>query len=264
MTRMTKHGSLTQASSAPLTDIIVSHPDSGEAAPAAAISHQTAASSREVIQLDSTAVLALSEVSRDVEGHRHGAAVASLVSSLLDALADHEHVEVQLVRGSVREQDRSAARTEGESLIQHMTAHTAVPSETAARQAQRNAAARAELLEEFGALTGEEIGEQHSRASNRHALAARWRKERRALGVTHQGRTVYPGFQFDPTSGELRPTIRAVLAALPADRMSDWEVALWWTASNGWLGGRRPVDLLAHDSDQIVVAAARLAEPSPL
>lgn len=150
-----------------------------------------------------------------------------------------------------------------EDLIQRMTPEMGVPSEARVRQARRNATARTELLREFGALTSEQIGDEHSRARNRHALAARWRKEGRVLGVPYHGRTVYPGFQFDPTSGELRPAVRAVLSRLPIGRMSEWEVALWWTAANGWLGGRRPVDLLDDDPDGIVAAACRL-EPSPL
>ncbi|MGI8728789.1 MAG: toll/interleukin-1 receptor domain-containing protein [Solirubrobacteraceae bacterium] len=150
-----------------------------------------------------------------------------------------------------------------EDLIQRMTPEVGVPSESSVRQARRNATARTALLREFGALTGDEIGEQHSRARNRHALAARWRKEGRVFGVTYHGRTVYPAFQFEPVSGELRQVVRAVLTALPVGRMSEWEVALWWTAANGWLGDRRPVDLLDDDPDGIVAAAAGL-EPSPL
>ena len=150
-----------------------------------------------------------------------------------------------------------------EDLVQRMTPDIGVPSESEVRQAQRNAAARTALLREFGARTSEQIGEEHSRARNRHALAARWRKEGRMFGVPYHGRMVYPAFQFDATSGELRPAVKAVLSALPVGRMSQWEVALWWTAANGWLGGRRPVDLLDDDPETIVGAAGRLAS-SPL
>ena len=213
--------------------------------------------------LDNSAILALSEVARVLAMHRYGAGAAGLVSSLLNTLAEYGSVDVLLAPNPSRERDRTDAMAY-ESLIQHMSAQAALPSEGAVRQAQRNAEARAELLDEFGAMTGEEIGEQHSRARNRHALAARWRKEQRLFSVPHQGRALYPRFQFDRTSGTLRPAIRDVLAALPTDRMSDWEVALWWTASNGWLGGSRPVDLLDDGPDEVVAAAARLGEPSPL
>jgi len=216
------------------------------------------------VVLDNTAVLALSQAAQVLGLHPRGGAAAGLLGSLLATLAEHDSVDVRLAPSPTRERDRADAMAERESLIEHMSAQAALPSEQAARQAQRNAQARAELLDEFGAMTAEEIGEQHSRARNRHALAARWRKERRLFGVAHQGRSLYPRFQFDPTSGALRPAIRDVLAALPTDRMSDWEVALWWTAANGWLGGSRPVDLLDDAPDEVVAAAARLGEPSPL
>jgi hypothetical protein len=138
-----------------------------------------------------------------------------------------------------------------------------LPSDAAAVLARRNAKHRTELLREFGALSGEQIAEERSRAANRHALAARWRKEGRLFGVPYRGQTLYPAFQFDD-DGVLRPVISEVLAALPRDEMSEWEVALWWTAGHGALGGRRPVDLLDEQPEQLVHAARRLSEPLPV
>lgn len=75
---------------------------------------------------------------------------------------------------------------------------------------------------------------------------------------------MYPGFQFDEHGAPLA-VVAEVLAALPRDRLTDWDLALWWTAANGWLAGDRPVDRLAgSDAGSIVTAAERLAEPSPL
>jgi hypothetical protein len=39
-----------------------------------------------------------------------------------------------------------------------------------------------------------------------------------------------------------------------------WELALWFLASNGWLDGGRPVDLLKSDPEGVVEAARREAE----
>ena len=73
---------------------------------------------------------------------------------------------------------------------------------------------------------------------------------------------MYPGFQFDEHGAPLG-VVADVLAALPRDRMTDWELALWRTAANGWLAGDRPVDRIRGlDSRSIVMAAERLAEPS--
>lgn len=215
--------------------------------------------------LDKGDVLALSDTLSRLRSHRHGAGLAVHLRMLLRCLNSQERVYVAYSMGSAGSvRVGSSAASEMEDLIQGMTPDVGVPSESVVRQAQRNAAARAGLLQEFGALTGEQIGEEHSSARNRHALAARWRKEGRIFGVPHHGRTVFPAFQFDPTSGELRPAIRRVLTALPTERLSDWEVALWWAAANGWLGGRRPVDLIDDEPEAITIAAARLAGPSPL
>jgi hypothetical protein len=131
-------------------------------------------------------------------------------------------------------------------------------------QAQRNAEARWQLFSEFGAYTSQEIGERRSRASNKHALANRWRSEGKVFAVEHGGQLVYPGFQFDPETLAPQPVVANVLEALPRDALSDWEVALWWTAGNGWLGGRRPVDVIDDDPSVLAGAAAKLAEPSGL
>jgi hypothetical protein len=139
-----------------------------------------------------------------------------------------------------------------------------IPSRAAVLQARRNAEARMELLREFGFLTAEEIAEGRSRAANRSAMAGRWRSEGRIFSVEWKGRALYPGFQSDEQGAPL-PIVARVLAALPRDRMSEWEVALWWTSANGWLSGARPVDRI-HDPEQrpLIDAAQHLAQPSPL
>ena len=148
-------------------------------------------------------------------------------------------------------------------LIEEMVPDLDLPSDATAVLARRNAKRRAELLQEFGALSGEQVAEGRSRAANRHALAARWRKEGRIFGVPYRGQLLYPAFQLDE-HGDLRPAIARVLAALPRERMSDWEIALWWTAANGRLRGARPVDLLDREPESLVAAARGLAEPLPL
>lgn len=191
-------------------------------------------------------------------------AVAGRFAEAIEKALETERELVLVVDTSDRATaNRQAVHDRLETLIEQMTPPVDLVSEAAAVLSQRNGQRRAELLSEFGALTGEQIADERSRARNRHALAARWRKEGRLFGVPYDGQTVYPAFQFDG-EGELRTVVADVLERLPTDRMSPWEVALWWTASNGWLRGGRPVDLLDEDDEALVEAAARLAEPSPL
>jgi hypothetical protein len=140
-----------------------------------------------------------------------------------------------------------------ERLIESMLPAT-VPSAVKVLQARRNALAREALLQEFGALTSAEVaGLAGSRATNKAALANRWKQEGRIFPVTHHGQTLFPAFQFDG-EGQPRPVIAEVLSTL-GRQSRDWELAIWFVSSIGWLGGRRPVDLLESDPAAVAEAA---------
>jgi hypothetical protein len=134
----------------------------------------------------------------------------------------------------------------------------AVPTPAAVLQAQRNAAARNELLQEFGGLRSQEIADlAGSRASNRAALANRWRAEKRVVAVPVRDELLYPGFQFTD-EGRPHPAVGETLGWLRADpHTTDWQAALWFVTPTAWLGGHRPVDVLDDDPDAVVEAARR-------
>ncbi len=128
-----------------------------------------------------------------------------------------------------------------------------VPTPATVLQARRNGAARTALMEEFGLLTSAEVAElNQSGAENRAALASRWKREGRIFSVKHRGRDYFPGFQLD-REAQPRAVIAEVLAQFGAGY--GWETALWFTAPNGYLDGRRPVDLLETDPEAVVGAA---------
>ncbi|HWF51616.1 MAG TPA: hypothetical protein VG294_13340 [Solirubrobacteraceae bacterium] len=125
-------------------------------------------------------------------------------------------------------------------------------------QARRNAEARNGLLAEFGAFRSHEVADlAGSHASNRAALANRWRAENRVVAVPVRDELLYPGFQF-ADEGRPRPAIKAVLDALRSDpHTTDWQAALWFATPTSWLGGRRPVDVLDEDPEAVTEAARR-------
>lgn len=127
-------------------------------------------------------------------------------------------------------------------------------------QVNRNARAHAKLADEFGLLSSTAVAERaksRSLASNPAALANRWRSEGKVFTVDVDGSQRFPGFQFG-ANGKPLPVVAQVLAAV-GDRLSGWELALWFTGSNGWLGGMRPVDVLDSDPELVVEAAGHLA-----
>jgi CheY-like chemotaxis protein len=136
----------------------------------------------------------------------------------------------------------------------------AAPSAAETAQLRRNADARRAFLAEFGTLTSREAAEfAGSRAQNRAALANRWKAEGKIFAVESGGKTLFPAFQFSDDDGQPRPVIAEVLVVLQP-RYSDWQTALWFTGRNGWLGARRPVDVLQSAPDAAVEAARRETE----
>jgi hypothetical protein len=148
-----------------------------------------------------------------------------------------------------------------ESFIEFLMPARDVPSPAWVLQARRNAEARQRLLDEWGGLTSEDVADHAGNtASNREALASRWRKERRILGVEHHGRIFHPGFQFDPGTGRPLKAVRRVLTALAGAGIDGWQAALWFTSPTAALDDQRPVDLLQRDPKRVIEAAERVAD----
>lgn len=127
-------------------------------------------------------------------------------------------------------------------------------------QVQRNAEAHAQLADEFGLLSSTQVAElAGSTASNRAATANRWSNGKKVFTVDVDWAQRFPGFQFGE-NGKPLPVIADVLAAVD-NRLAGWELALWFTSSNEWLGGKlRPVDVLDSDQDLVLEAAVHLAD----
>jgi hypothetical protein len=151
------------------------------------------------------------------------------------------------------------SKVRNRQLLQHLLAPAEVPSGAELVQLRRNAEARRAFLAEFGALTSKEVAElAGSRATNRAALANRWKAQGRIFAIETGGQSLFPAFQF-AEDGQARPVVAEVLAAL-GPKAAGWQTALWFTGANGWLGAKRPVDLLESAPEAVAAAARREAE----
>jgi hypothetical protein len=138
-------------------------------------------------------------------------------------------------------------------------AKAAVPAAETS-QLRRNAQARRAFLAEFDTLTSREVGDLvGSRATNQAALANRWKTEGRIFAVEAGGQTLFPAFQFSDDDGRPLPIVAEILVNLQP-RFSGWQTALWFTGCNGWLGGKRPVDILKTDPAAVLEAVRQEAE----
>lgn len=137
-------------------------------------------------------------------------------------------------------------RSHEPSLLQSPMLPEVSDEEIARRQAARNAAARDELVSEFGFM---DLDEDHLKG---------WQEQGRIFPVEDQGRLRCPAFQFN-TEGQPLPVIAQVLSTL-GRQSTGWELALWFTSPNGWTDDRRPVDLLVNEPEEVALAAEREAE----
>lgn len=134
-----------------------------------------------------------------------------------------------------------------------------VPGPGAVAQARRNAELRAQLAHEFGLLTAADISENAgSRAKNQSATANRWRSEHRIFSVGLRGGIYYPGFQFDK-DGRPRQSLASVLELL-TPHLDGWELASWFTTPRSELDGKRPVDALDSDLEDVLQLARWLSD----
>lgn len=127
-------------------------------------------------------------------------------------------------------------------------------------QAQLLRGRLAELKDEFGLLTSEDIAQLAGGSlRNPSSLATRWARQGKIIAIKAGVGNLYPGFQFDLITGSPLPVM--------ADLVAVWGttdpvgLALWCVSPNEWLSGARPVDLLTRDPTGVHAAATRAREP---
>jgi hypothetical protein len=121
-----------------------------------------------------------------------------------------------------------------------------------------NARERARFLSDVACLTSKEIAQNAGhQAANASVTASRWKQQGRIFSVPSRGSELYPAFQF--REGQPHPAVAKILRELPK-QMSPWQIAFWFTSSNGWLRGAAPADQLDNE-EAVVKAAHRESEP---
>jgi hypothetical protein len=121
-----------------------------------------------------------------------------------------------------------------------------------------NARERARFLSDVACLTSKEVAQNAGhQAANASVTGSRWKQQGRIFSVPSRGSELYPAFQF--REGQPHPAVVKILRELPK-QMSSWQMAFWFTSSNGWLRGATPADRL-DDEEAVVRAAHRASEP---
>lgn len=133
----------------------------------------------------------------------------------------------------------------------------ATPQVARSLQATENRWRRIER--EFGMLDSGQVAEFLGASGTNRNLAHSLAKKGHILGVRRGRKSLFPGFQFDADSGEVRPVIAEVTAI---GRKAEWEdrhLLQWLCAPNGYLDGARPVDHITDESTMLHAAKSDLA-----
>jgi hypothetical protein len=132
---------------------------------------------------------------------------------------------------------------------------TSASSDYRAHEARRWAEARLAFLAEHESVTAPELARlTGSKSVNPSARAHSWVKADRIFSVNDGTAERYPLFQL--REGQPLPQLVEILPILKR-KLSNWQIALWFTAPNAWVGDwRRPIDVLTENPD-LVIGAAR-------
>ena len=133
-------------------------------------------------------------------------------------------------------------------------APAAAATDYRAHEARHWAEARAAFLGEHESVTAPELARlTGSRSVNPSARAHSWVKANRIFSVHDGAGERYPLFQL--REGRPLPQLAAILPLLKR-KLTSWQIALWFTSPNAWVGGwRRPIDALAEGPDVVIEAA---------
>lgn len=124
------------------------------------------------------------------------------------------------------------------------------------REAAMLAKARREVLDASEWVTAARIAEIAGLSgSNPSAQPNTWKQDRKIFAIENNGKDYFPDYGLDPDKRyRPRPVMADVLRVF-GDTKSPWKLAFWFASVNSYLGGKRPLDLLATRPQDVIRAA---------
>ncbi|WP_158297143.1 type II toxin-antitoxin system VapB family antitoxin [Zhihengliuella sp. ISTPL4] len=125
-----------------------------------------------------------------------------------------------------------------------------------ARAAQATENVWREIADEFGLLKSGEVGALLGASkSNREFVSIR-RNRGELLGVVRNNGYLYPGFQFDRSTGTIKAWVKPLLELAREHSMGAVDVLFWMMTPTIYFGGDRPADH-AGEGDRLLDVAGR-------
>lgn len=82
----------------------------------------------------------------------------------------------------------------------------------------------------------------------------RWKNENMIFSVSHKRVELFPAYAFSDDMLKPLAGLQAILMRF-AGKKNNWGAAYWFAGANGYLGGRRPQDVLRTDPENVLLAA---------
>ena len=142
-----------------------------------------------------------------------------------------------------------------EALVEAMLPPVCEPG-VLMREAEMISKARAEVMSSTEWLTAVQVAELAGLSLfNPNAQPSRWKREGKIFAVRSGGLDRFPGYGLDPEHG-FRPVKALAEVISVLQEMKDvWGMAYWFASVNGFLGGRRPQDVLSAEPALVIEAA---------
>lgn len=129
-------------------------------------------------------------------------------------------------------------------------------SERLVREARMTAHARQQALKNAHWLSAEQVSTLAGfSSSNPSAQPNKWKSKGSIFDIHSRGMDYFPGYALDPNQGYRPVKILTDIFAVFKDRKDGWGAAYWFAGTNGFLGGRRPQDLLVSNPNAVLEAA---------
>jgi len=141
------------------------------------------------------------------------------------------------------------------SIVEALVPDVPMPHHTLL-QARMVADARKAVLETGDWLTAAQVAQIAGfSATNPSAQPNKWKRDGQIFVLRHRGVDYFPGYGLDPAT-DFRPVkAMAKVLAVFQGKKDEWALAYWFASVNGFLGGRRPLDLLIGAPDRVIAAA---------
>lgn len=177
------------------------------------------------------------------------AADGRIIEKQVRAVSDRGVQFLNKVRGvedSVTLHDLENALAGPRSVVDPATARAAQATENVWR----------EVADDFGLLKSGEVSAILGASKNNREFVSIRRDRGELLGVVRNNGYLYPGFQFDRSTGAIRSWVKPLLELAIERNQSASDVLFWMMSPTTYFNGDRPADHV-EDGDRLIDVARR-------